>query len=314
VAGKPADALTADPAEYSIIQSLRTGPASGTQRAFAEVLADVMHLEQVPADSHFFDDLGADSLVMAHFCARVRKRADLPSVSIRDVYQHPTIRDLSAALAEAAPAARPPAPRPAEVAAQASTREYILCGALQLLVFLGYAWVAALVGAWAYRWISGGSGYGDIYLRAVLFGGAAFVVLCALPIVAKWVLIGRWRPQRIRIWSLGYVRFWIVKTLVRSNPLTFLTAGSPLYAVYLRALGAKVGRGAAVFSHQVPVCADLLTIGAGAGRLDPDRDGHPRPRRFRRREDRARHQHLGRRRGAAGPRLRAAQRPGGAGR
>ena len=104
---------------------------------------------------------------------------------------------------------------------------------------------------------------GDIYLRAVLFGGVAFVVLCTLPILAKWVLIGRWKPQRIRIWSLAYVRFWIVKTLVRSNPLTFLIAGSPLYALYLRALGAKVGRGVAVFSHQVPVCADLLTIGAG---------------------------------------------------
>ena len=262
MAGKPADALTADLAESPATQNGRAGPAAGTERAFAGVLADVMHLEQVPADSHFFDDLGADSLVMAHFCARVRKRADLPSVSIRDVYQHPTIRDLSAALAEAAPAARPPTPRPAEVAAQASTREYILCGTLQLLVFLGYAWVAALIGAWAYRWVSGGSGYGGIYLRAVLFGGAAFGVLCALPILAKWVLVGRWKPQRIRIWSLAYVRFWIVRTLVRSNPLNFLTAGSPLYAVYLRALGAKVGRGAAVFSHQVPVCADLLTIGA----------------------------------------------------
>jgi non-ribosomal peptide synthetase-like protein len=263
VAGKPADALTTDPAESSITQCLRTAPAAGTQRAFAEVLADVMRVEQVPADSHFFDDLGADSLVMAHFCARVRKRADLPSVSIRDIYQHPTISSLATALAEAPPPAESPAPAPAEVAAPASTREYVLCGTLQLLVFLGYAWVAALVGARAYGWISDGSGYGGIYLRAVLFGGAAFLVLCTLPVLAKWVLIGRWKPQRIRIWSLAYVRFWIVKTLVRSNPLTFLTAGSPLYLLYLRALGAKVGRGAAIFSHQVPVCTDLLTIGAG---------------------------------------------------
>jgi non-ribosomal peptide synthetase-like protein len=266
VAGKPAGALPADLARSPANSNGRTAPAAGTERALAEVLADVMHLEQVPAGSHFFDDLGADSLVMAHFCARVRKRADLPSVSIRDIYRHPTIGRLAAALAEAAPAGPPnpaPAPETAEAAARASAREYIACGTLQLLVFLGYAWVAALAGAWAYRWISGGSGYGGIYLRAVLFGGAAFVLLCTLPIGAKWVLVGRWKPERIRIWSLAYVRFWAVRTLVRSNPLTFLTAGSPLYAVYLRALGARVGRGAAVFSHQVPVCADLLTIGAG---------------------------------------------------
>ena len=36
---------------------------------------------------------------MARFCARVRKRADLPSVSMKDIYQYPTVRSLAAALA-----------------------------------------------------------------------------------------------------------------------------------------------------------------------------------------------------------------------
>ena len=35
--------------------------------------------------------------------------------------------------------------------------------------------------------------------------------------------------------------------------------------MYLRALGAKIGRGAVIFSRHVPVCTDLLTIGAGHG-------------------------------------------------
>ena len=149
---------------------------------------------------------------------------------------------------------------------------------------------------------------------------------CArVPIVAKWVLIGRWKPQQIRIWSLGYVRFWLVKTLVRSNPLALLAAGSPLYVLYLRALGAKIGRGAAIFSHQVPGLHRPAHHRRGHGDpqrrlpaglpgpvgLDPDRPGHHRPGRVHRREDRARHRHLDGRRGAARPRLRAAQRPGG---
>ena len=58
-----------------------------------------MHAERVPVDSHFFDDLGADSLVMAKFCARVRKREDLPSVSMKDIYGHPTIRSLAESFA-----------------------------------------------------------------------------------------------------------------------------------------------------------------------------------------------------------------------
>ena len=102
----------------------------------------------------------------------------------------------------------------------------------------------------------------DTYLRSALFGGALFVGVCTLPVVAKWVLIGRWKPQQIRIWSLRYVRFWTVKTLIRANPMA-LFAGSPLYVLYLRLLGAKIGRGVVILSKHVPVCTDLLTIGSG---------------------------------------------------
>jgi len=260
---KSAEISAASLAQSSAAQPGGAGLTTGTETILAGVLADVVHAERVPADGNFFDDLGADSMLMAQFCARVRKRGDLPPVSMRDIYRHPTIRSLATALADAAPArAGSPAPAPAEVPASATTLEYVLCGALQFLFFLGYAWVAALVGARAYEWISAGHGLGGIYVRAVLFGGAGFVVLCTLPILAKWVLIGRWKPQQIRVWSLAYVRFWIVKTLVRSNPL-LMFVGSPLYVLYLRALGAKVGPRTAIFSHHVPVCTDLLTIGAG---------------------------------------------------
>ena len=95
----------------------------------------------------------------------------------------------------------------------------------------------------------------------MVFGGAGFIVLCTLPILAKWVLIGRWKPQQIRIWSLKYFRFWLVKTLIKSNPLVLVGVGSPLYTWYLRALGAKIGRGTVIFTRHVPVCTDLLTIG-----------------------------------------------------
>ena len=74
-------------------------PDSSTESAFAEVLAEVMGVERVSVDSNFFDDLGADSMVMARFCARVRKRPELPAVSIKDIYQHRTIKSLATALA-----------------------------------------------------------------------------------------------------------------------------------------------------------------------------------------------------------------------
>jgi non-ribosomal peptide synthetase-like protein len=240
----------------------------------AQVLAGIVRLEQVSLDSHFFDDLGADSMVMARFCARVRKHADLPAVSMKDIYQHPTIRSLAAALAKPVPTpAESSVPPSIEVATHAAcggqdreepigTPRYILCAALQLLLFLGFSYLAALVMVHGSEWISAGSGLIDVFLRSVLSGTVGFLGLCILPILAKWVLIGRWKPQRIRIWSLAYLRFWVVKTLVRSNPLVLFT-GSPLYVLYLRALGAKIGRGVAIFSQNMPVCTDLLTIGEG---------------------------------------------------
>lgn len=260
----------------SLAGTLTADPPISAEAVLAEMLADVMKAERVPLDSHFFDDLGADSLVMAKFCARVRKRDGLPVMSMQDVYAHPSIRRLAQAfgIAEAEAEAemnldaiatliqpRDPVLARSAAPAKASTRQYLMCGALQLLFFLGYTWVVALVGVRAYEWISAAKGYEEIYLRSVVYGGAGFIVLCTLPILAKWVLIGRWKPQQIRIWSLEYVRFWVVKTLVKSNPLALVSVGSPLYSWYLRALGAKIGRGTVIFTRHVPICTDLLTIG-----------------------------------------------------
>jgi len=38
-----------------------------TEGILAEVLAGVLRVERVPVDSDFFAELGADSLLMAHF-------------------------------------------------------------------------------------------------------------------------------------------------------------------------------------------------------------------------------------------------------
>src|SRR5207245_6434021 len=129
-------------AESALIEE-RLGAATRAERILAEVLAGVLHVGRVPLDSHFFDELGADSLVMAHFCARVRKRGDLPSVSMKDVYAHPTIRSLAAAMADVATSsAKPSVVAALEPATPASTREYVLCGALRGLFFLAYSYAA----------------------------------------------------------------------------------------------------------------------------------------------------------------------------
>jgi len=262
--GAPAKGAHAGFTEHAVIQDRCADAMTSAERTLAEVLADLLRVDHVSADSHFFDELGADSLVMAKFCARVRKRGDLPSVSMQDVYHHPTVRSLAAGLAVVVPTtAKAPVSGVIEAATPTSRREYIVCGALQALFFFAYSFVALRAIQAGYVWIEAAYGAVALYLRLVLASSTAFLVVCAVPIAAKWVLIGRWRTQRIRLWSLAYVRFWIVKTLIRSSPATRMFIGTPLYALYLRALGAKIGRGVVILSRRVPVCTDLLTIGAG---------------------------------------------------
>src|SRR5207245_7125342 len=94
-------------AESTTIHDRCTGATTGAERILAEMLADVLRVDRLSVDSHFFEELGADSLVMAHFCARVRKRGDLPSVWMKDVYRHATIRSMAEALADVAPRSAP---------------------------------------------------------------------------------------------------------------------------------------------------------------------------------------------------------------
>lgn len=246
----------------------RESPVPSVADQLAQVLAEVLGQDQISLDSHFFNDLSADSMVMARFCARLRKRADLPSPSIKDVYKNPTIGLLATALTTAEPS-EPGQSTSAPVEQRqpvttATTRQYVTCGALQFLAFCLYSLLFATILVYGDGWISAASGFLETWLRAVAFGSLGFVGLGALPIVAKWTLIGRWKPVQVPIWSLSYFRFWLVKTLVRTNPLALLFVGTPVYTLYLRALGAQIGRGVAIFSRFVPICTDLLTIGDGS--------------------------------------------------
>jgi len=234
-------------------------PATETERHLAEAFGRVLGIERISATGHFFDDYGADSLLLAKFCAQVRERGEVAPLSAKDVYLNPTVRGL----AELAPASPRGAVALAEEPRRASTGAYVLCGLFQLVVFLAYAAGSGWILDKGFAWITATTGLVDIYLRAVGFGLVAFAVLSVVPIVAKWTIVGRWKPGEIPLWSLGYLRFWTVKTLVRFSPLMLFT-GTPLYTWYLRALGADIGKGALILSRNPPVCTDLLRVGAGA--------------------------------------------------
>jgi non-ribosomal peptide synthetase-like protein len=234
--------------------------ATASEAVLTRALAEVLKLEQMSVEDHFFNDLGANSLLMARFCARARQNPGMATLSMQDIYQHPTVAQLARHLAQAAnetviPAALEPFNTPSAFA-------YYGCGALQLLAVAGYALASLWFVARGFEWTYAASG-GPVsfYLRCAAFAVAAFLAFSAFPIAAKWLLVGRWKEEKFPIWSLRYFRFWVVKTLVRTAPPAAFV-GSPLFNLYLRLLGAKIGRGVVIESRIVPVATDLFSVGA----------------------------------------------------
>jgi non-ribosomal peptide synthetase-like protein len=229
-----------------------------TEQVLARALAEMLKIEAVSTEAHFFNDLGAHSLLMARFCARIRQNGGMSHVSMRDIYQNPTVARLAAHLEAASGTTL--LSESIERFHTPSNFSYYGCGALQLAVYAAYAWVSLWFSAVSFEWTYEAIGYPlDLYLRAVATGVAGFVGFSALPVATKWLLIGKWTPGSFPIWSLRYFRFWTVKTLTRTAPATVFPG--PIYNWYLRALGAKIGKNAVVLSRLVPVATDLLSVG-----------------------------------------------------
>ncbi|MEU8487453.1 Pls/PosA family non-ribosomal peptide synthetase [Streptomyces sp. NPDC048641] len=108
------------------------------------------------------------------------------------------------------------------------------------------------VGWWATAALSG----------AVLLGGGVVGALAA--VAAKWLLVGRHRAGEHPLWS-GFVwRDELADTFVEVVAVPWLIGavpGTPLMTLWLRGLGARVGRGVWCESYWLPE-TDLVTLGS----------------------------------------------------
>ncbi|MGH1480968.1 MAG: Pls/PosA family non-ribosomal peptide synthetase [Geminicoccales bacterium] len=233
-------------------------PQGDIEQGLARLLAELLGIERVSAEDHFFDDLGTNSLLMARYSAKIRKELGINDVSMRDIYASPTVRAM-AALLEAKPKAEKPKGNQEKFRIP-SKFEYYGCGALQLL-FWG-ANIALGLGLMivSMNWIFSATGMWDIYFRSVTLGMGLFVLALLVPFAAKWGMEGRWKEERFPIWSLRYFRFWVVRQYIQVNPMAAF-AGTPIYNMYLRLLGAKIGKNVVIMSKSGPVCTDLIEIG-----------------------------------------------------
>ncbi len=137
---------------------------------------------------------------------------------MKDVYVHPTVTALAAALRSAPQRPDQGDAAPVEEVTSAGTARYVLFGVAQLLIFLGSVHLGMLVLVSGLTWVAGSAPIGDHLARSAGLAFGLFLLACVVPILAKWLLVGRWKRQEIPLWGLTYLRFWFVTALGTDQP------------------------------------------------------------------------------------------------
>ena len=118
---------------------------------------------------------------------------------------------------------------------------------------------------WSLSSIGAAAGLGAMILLTPPLLVGAGILAALVPIVVKWLLIGRYRPSEHPLWSSFVWRDEIVNTCqeqLGGGWLLGLAVGTPILPIYLRLMGATVGRD--VWCETLNVTEfDTVTLGDG---------------------------------------------------
>ncbi len=110
------------------------------------------------------------------------------------------------------------------------------------------------------------SGYGAAALAGGLVLLGAGAVAGAVAVIAKWLVVGRIRVSEKPLWSSFVWRNEVADTFVETVAAPWFAraaAGTPVLNLWLRALGARIGRGVWCETYWLPE-ADLVQLGRGS--------------------------------------------------
>lgn len=245
-------------------------PRTDLEREIVGVWQEVLGVEPISVTDDFFVDLGGYSLVAARMAAALRQRVSR-TVTVRDAYEFPTVRRLAERLEQVTPeetggpaasaAGRPTGSR--AVFHATPRRERLTTFALQFLSIYVLAAMGTiplgLLVLLARSWYVGTMSTGRAVALGLVVLFATWPIFLTFAIVAKWVVIGRYRAGEYPLWGLYYWRWWLCNRIQAFSGLAGLN-GTPLQPLVFRLMGAKVGARCTLDTGQ---CAawDLVSIG-----------------------------------------------------
>jgi len=236
-------------------------PRSSTEIKIHHIWQDFFAPQSVSIDDNFFIDLGGHSLFASLIISTMRKIPELATVSVQDIYTFPTIEKLSAHIDEVNAISAKEIPEQAKEIPyiRVSTLKYMSVASIQaLVIMLFYALGSALLVTPFFIWdLFPNLTLAEIFLYLTPLALALVPVWIGFSILAKWILIGRFKPGRYPLWGWYYLRLWIVGKLI--SPMVLFN-GTPFLNWYCRRMGAKIGKGVHLDTTAISAF-DLLSIG-----------------------------------------------------
>lgn len=244
----------------------------GTAAWLQELWGEILGAEAGSSTDDFFD-LGGGSLTAAQLVGRLRSR--FPDTTVADVYEHPTLDGLAAALDAMSTAPTSTANRPVRPVPGKTQAGQVLAN-VALRTVTGLRWLT---------WTAAGTNVASRGLD-----------LAWLPTTSWWWVVLGWLllvtpPGRMALTVLGarlllrgiapgeyprggrvHLRLWLAERLADEMGAANL-AGAAWLRTYARALGASVGQH--VDLHSIPPVTGMLRLGT-ASSIEPEVDlrGH----------------------------------------
>jgi non-ribosomal peptide synthetase-like protein len=239
-------------------------PVGAMEEQVRDVWAATFGLEaaDLSVTADFFEDLGGHSLLAATSVSLLRERGVGLSPAVRDVYNNPTVRSLARRLDDKAKALQRGTAASRPSFQRHSRARYSRAGVVQSVILYLMLLVLALPVASIYAANDGEISLGVLSTIAVT-ATAVYLVLrwVAAPLLVRAMSSGV-RPGRYPLWGKVYLRVWALDLMLALSAIPVLS-GSPLFAPYLRILGAGVGRNVHVGTSIVSIPA-LIRIDDGA--------------------------------------------------
>ncbi len=237
-------------------------PSTKLEKEMVRIIAKNIDREDISMDDNFFDELGGHSLLAALVVSEMREQHMFENMSVVDVYKHPILSDLARELEKNQPSKKEKPKKERDIHT-ASRLSYYTCTFFQgislffLILLFGLEWLGPFF-VYSYYY-QAELGVWDSLWKMLLMYFALLPILTGFAIAFKWVVIGRIKPGKYKLWGSYYFRFWIVDKVINICPITYFT-GTNLMNAFLRLAGAKVGKNTYINTSAIS-SYDLLTVG-----------------------------------------------------